>query len=153
MLNSIFSSKINYACYNIFCQLWWNTSYGMAIILLEVDFVSNSLTIKCIIETYLLLICMVTFDFIFSIWLNMPKLLLSACQEFWRWIHAFLPHVCEYCTMLFSCLWKSFPFVVNWCVKHFLDNFVLVSYQKSQIVTLMHARVSNNLSPLMMSVI
>ena len=119
MLNSIFSSKINYACYNIFCQLWWNTSYGMAIILLEVDFVSNSLTIKWIKETYLLLICTVTFDFIFSIWLNMQKLFLSACREFWRWSHAFLPHVCEYCTILCSCIWKSYPFVVNWCVKHF----------------------------------
>jgi hypothetical protein len=112
MLNSIFFSKINYASYNIFSQLWWNASYGYL-------FVSSSLTTKRIKETYLLLICKVTFDFVFSIWLNMQKLFPSACREFWRWIHAFLPHICEYCTMLFSCIWESFPFVVNWCVKHF----------------------------------
>uniref|UniRef100_A0A2K1R7E6 Uncharacterized protein n=1 Tax=Populus trichocarpa TaxID=3694 RepID=A0A2K1R7E6_POPTR len=66
----------------------------------------------------------------------MQKLLLSACQDF---------------------LWKSFPFVVNWCVKHFVGHLCTSFLSKKSncvhIITLMHGRVSNNFFPLMTSFI
>ncbi|KAJ6944298.1 hypothetical protein NC652_009645 [Populus alba x Populus x berolinensis] len=59
--------------------------------------------------------------------------------------------------MLFSFLWKSFPFVVNWCVKYFVGHLCTRFLSKKSncvhIITLMHGSVSNNFFPLMTSFI